>query len=58
LRKSVEEALAIDWRTGTDFWHKAIEKEMKTVSVAFEFAEDDKMSVGYKHVICHMVFDI
>ena len=28
---SVEEALAIDKKTGTDFWMKAIEKEMKNV---------------------------
>jgi len=30
LPKSVAEALAIDRKTGTDFWRKAIEKEMKT----------------------------
>jgi hypothetical protein len=34
--KSVEEALQIDQATGTDFWCKAIEKEMTKVKVAFE----------------------
>ena len=29
--RSVEEACAIDTETGTDFWHKAIEKEMKRI---------------------------
>jgi hypothetical protein len=33
---SVEEALAIDKRTGTTFWREAIEKEMKNVLMAFE----------------------
>jgi hypothetical protein len=36
LPKSVEEALDIDARTGTDFWQKAIEKETRNVQVAFD----------------------
>ena len=32
LPKSVAQALAIDKRTGTDFWKKAIEKEIRNVS--------------------------
>ena len=43
---SVEEALRIDEETGTDFWRMAINKEMKNVMPAFEFHDDDKMSVG------------
>ena len=37
LPHSVQEALQIDKETGTDFWWKAIQKEMKKVMVAFEF---------------------
>ena len=58
LPHSVEEALAIDRRTGTDFWRKAIEKEMKNVGIAFEFPADGEVPSGYKHIPCHMVFDI
>jgi len=31
----VPDALAIDERTGTDFWRKAIDKEMSKVKVAW-----------------------
>ena len=58
LPNSVEEALAIDRKTGTDFWEKAIAKEMKNVMVAFEFPEDGKIPPGFKEIKCHMVFDI
>ena len=34
LPKTVEEALAIDEETGTDFWRKALAKEMAKVKVA------------------------
>jgi hypothetical protein len=58
LPKSIEEALRIDRETGTDFWRKAIEKEMKAIECAFEFKDDDKMPVGHQHIDCHMVFDV
>jgi hypothetical protein len=58
LPHSVKEALAIDDRTGTQFWRLAIEKEMKNVMAAFEFNDEDKIPIGYKHITCHMVFDI
>jgi hypothetical protein len=58
LPKSVDEALRIDRETGTDFWQKAIEKEMKAIECAFEFKDDDQMPVGYQHIDCHMVFDV
>ena len=58
LPKSVSDALRIDKETGTDFWTKAIEKEMKNVMIAFEFRDDDKMPVGYKHIDCHMIFAV
>ena len=43
---------------GTDFWRKAIEKEMKNVMPAFQFTKDGKIPIGYKHIDCHMIFDI
>jgi hypothetical protein len=58
LPHSVEEAMAIDKRTGTTFWRDAIEKEMKNVLMAFEYPEDGKPPVGYKKIRCHMIFDI
>jgi hypothetical protein len=58
LPKSVEEALWIDWEMGTDFWQKAIKKEMKAIECAFEFKDDDQMPVGHQHIHCHMVFDV
>jgi hypothetical protein len=58
LPKSVKEALAIDAKTGTTFWRDAIKKEMKNVSPAFQFIDGDILPVGYKHIPCHMIFDI
>jgi hypothetical protein len=58
LPKSVSEAYAIDRRTGTDFWQKAIEKEMANNAIAFEFRDGDVIPIGYKHIDCHMIFDI
>ena len=58
LPKSVKHALEIDRRTGTDFWRKAIEKEMKNVLMAFEFRDDDVVPIGYKQIPCHMIFDV
>jgi hypothetical protein len=58
LPKSVQEALEIDARTGTTFWRDAIEKEMKNVSQAFRFNDDDTIPIGYKHITCHMIFNV
>jgi len=58
LPKSVDEAYAIDRATGTTFWADAIAKEMRNVSMAFKFLDDDKMPPGYKHIDCHMIFDV
>ena len=58
LPHSVEEALAIDARTGTDLWQKAIEKEMKNVRIAFSVSEDGSIPVMHKEIKCHMIFDI
>jgi hypothetical protein len=58
LPHPVEAALAIDRRTDTDFWRLALEKEMKNVMPAFDFPEDGKVPIGYKHIDCHMMFDV
>ena len=48
----------MDTQSGTDFWRKAIEKEMKNVMPAFEFRDNDVVPIGYKLIDCHMIFDI
>jgi hypothetical protein len=58
LPKSVKEALEIDKRTSTNFWQKAIEKELFNVSAAFEIQKDGTVPVGYKEIPLHFVFDI
>ncbi len=61
LPKSVAQVLAIDRRTGTDFWKLAIEKEeIQNVFPAFEFLENDETQVppGYQFVETYFVFDI
>jgi hypothetical protein len=56
---SVERALEIDKETGTDFWRKAIEREMRNVLPAFRFTDDDEIPPNfYKEIKCFMVFDV
>jgi hypothetical protein len=40
LPKSVEDAYEIDRESNTDFWHRAILKEMTNNAIAFKFLED------------------
>jgi len=66
--KTVQEALAIDERTGTEFWRKAIDKEMSKVKVAWkvhdegtpEEAREGKVidMIGYQEIKCHLIFDV
>jgi hypothetical protein len=60
LPKSVSHALAIDKRTGTEFWKIAIEKEIRNVFPAFDFLDDDNSKVppGFTFVETYFVFDI
>ena len=58
LPKTVKEAYEIDKATGTDYWHQAIDKEMKNVRVAFQFSDDDSIPVGHELLTVHMVFDV
>jgi hypothetical protein len=48
----VKEALKVDSMTGTDFWKKAIDKEMRNVKPAFEFRDDNNVPIQYKHIDC------
>ena len=63
---SIDEAYKIGLETGTDFWMKAISKEMANVKVAFscwdggtlEEARNGKILVGFQEMGCHMIFNI
>jgi hypothetical protein len=58
LPKTVQQALEIDSRTGTTYWRDGIEKEMRNVYPAFKFNDDDQVPIEYKHIPCHMIFDV
>jgi len=59
LPHSVKEALQFDRDSGTTFWRDTITKEMRNVMPAFKILEGDELvPVGYKHIDCHMIFDI
>ena len=63
----MKEALQIDKETGTDFWWKAIQKELKKVMVAFEFdkgstpeqvRQNKSAYVAFQEITCHIIFDV
>ena len=66
IPKTVQEAYEIDKETGTDFWTKAIAKEMKNVRIAFESVDgvtpeqmrEGKVKPGFNYITTHMIFDI
>jgi Reverse transcriptase (RNA-dependent DNA polymerase) len=68
LPKTVAEALAIDEETGTDFWRKALAKEMSKVKVAWTVADgvspeqartaNELSMIGYQEIRCHVIFDV
>ena len=66
IAKTVEEALEINQKTGTDYWENAIRKEMKNVRIAFEDLkgvtpkqiQTGKVKPGYSFCSTHMIFDI
>ena len=72
LPKNVDDAFRLDEKNGNTFWRTAIEKEMKTVSIAYRPYEHDgenvspeqiradrkKHLVGYKEITCHFFYDI
>ena len=68
LPKTVEEALAIDDETGTEFWRKALGKEMGKVKVAWKPVDGVTPAqarsgqvpslIGFQEIRCHIIFDI
>ena len=58
LPKTVTEALRMDRESGTDYWQRAIEKEMNNIACAFDFPADGKAPVGFQKIDCHMIFDV
>ena len=64
--KAVKEACEIDRQLGTDFWTKAVSKDMTNVRISFvklgrvtlDDIMKDKINPGYEHVNVHMIFDI
>ena len=68
LPKYVKEDLDIDRITVTDFWKKAINKEMSKVKVAWKaeekFTSEQIRSqktneyIGFQEIGCHLIFDV
>jgi Reverse transcriptase (RNA-dependent DNA polymerase) len=68
LPKTVEEALTIDEETGTDFWRKALGKEMAKVKVTWRAADGlspeqaqtgkETSMIGFQEIRCHLIFDV
>jgi hypothetical protein len=52
-------ALEIDKEKNTNYWEKAILKEMTHVRPAFRVLEEQETTpIGSQWILCHMVFDI
>ena len=58
IPKTVEKSLRFDAEEGTNFWSKAIAKEMNNVRVAFEFNDTDTIPTAHKRLHLHLIFDI
>ena len=60
LPESVDEGIRIDKESGTEFWTKAINKEMANVQLAFKILDEkeQKPTIRYQHIKCHMIFNI
>jgi hypothetical protein len=58
LPRTVDEALDLDAKSGTNYWQMALKKEMGNVEVAFHFEPSGKPPPGYKYIRCHVVFDV
>ena len=70
--KNVDDAIRQDTYNGNYFWQDAIQKELKTVCIAYKpyehngenispeqiRAEKQKHLIGYKEITCHFVFDV
>ena len=59
IPKTTAEAYLLDQQSGTTYWTDAINKEMNTVSVAFEIrGREENPLKGYQYIKCHMIFDL
>ena len=68
LPKTVAEALAIDEEIRTDFWRKALAKEMSKVKVTWMVADGvspeqartgkELSMIRYQEIQCHVIFDV
>ena len=59
LPKTVKRALEIDAETGTDFWRKALLKEMGNIEPCMDMlAEGAQPPPGFQFIHTHIVFDI
>jgi hypothetical protein len=57
--KDIGEANAIDKENGNALWYDAFQKEMKNVMIAFDVMEPYRhLPVGYKHLPCHIIWDV
>jgi len=57
--KNVKRALEIDKETNTNYWEKAILKEMTHIRPAFRVLEEQESTpIGSQWIPCHMVFGI
>ena len=59
IPRSPAEAYLFDRESGTNYWTKAIDKELQTVNVAFDIKERGvSPPSGYQFIKCHMIFDV
>jgi hypothetical protein len=59
VKKTVKEALEIDWQGKMRLWHDAIVHEMTAIRIALDIKEKGlKAPVGYQYADCQMIFDV
>ena len=72
MPKNVEDAIRLDKYNSNYFWQDAIQKELKTVCIAYKPCEHNvehispdeihnerqKHLIGYREITCHFVFDV
>ena len=57
--RNIHEALRLDEDSKTSFWRDAVKKEMRNVSVAFSFLEDDeRLPIDAREIGVHLIFDV
>ena len=59
IPRTYKEAVILDRNNGNTLWQDATKKEMKNVTVAFNFLDDEsEIPIGFKPIECHLVFDV